>query len=153
MAQAEKNLPVGTILSLWKLPSGWSANWISCDGQIINDGPYKGQKAPALNNGQRFLRGGPSNLAGTYQNQDTNMAKLGGTYLDRYFVEGAASDEGAGWGCNEAGATIEAWTNEDAFSRKHSNARCRVTRHIQFTGTNGETRPNNMAVLFYMKIK
>ena len=91
-------------------------------------------------------------MAGTYQNQDTNMAKLGGTYLDRYFVEGAASDEGAGWGCNEAGATIEAWTNEDNFSFKHSNARCRVTRHIQFTCRKSETRPNDMAVVFYMKI-
>ena len=90
-------------------------------------------------------------MAGTYQNQDTNMAKLGGTYLDRYFVEGAGD---MGWGCNEAGATVEAWTDEDAFyNGRQDNARCRITRNIQLTGTNGETRPNNMAVLFYMKIK
>lgn len=87
MALAEKNLPIGTILSLWKLPSGWSENWISCDGQIINEGPYKNQNAPDLNRGQRFLRGGPSNTAGTYQDQDTNMEKLGGTYVDRYFKQ------------------------------------------------------------------
>merc|ERR1719495_1402402 len=150
MAQAEKNLPVGTILSLWKLPTGWSDNWISCDGQMIKDGPYKGQTSPDLNKGQRFLRGGLSSTAGNYQDQDTNMEKLGGTYLDRFFIQNLAGKAG----CDEG--TLEAWSDEDGSSHSthtHYNPRCRVTRNVQFSGKSGETRPKNMAVLFYMKIK
>ena len=74
----DDNLPVGTILSLWKLPEGWSENWISCDGQIINAGPYVNQAAPDLNNGQRFLRGGPPEEAGHYQDQDTDFTNIEG---------------------------------------------------------------------------
>merc|ERR1712110_1143500 len=130
ISSKEKNLPVGTILSLWKLPAGWSDNWISCDGQIINKGPFVNQKAPDLNRGQRFLRGGSSTTAGTYQVEDTNMNKLGGSYLDRFFVEGASGDEGDGIGCGEGNAVR--WTNEDSFSHYKCNAECKVTRSVQF---------------------
>ena len=43
------------------------------------DGLY----APDLNYIRRLLRGGPKEAAGSYQDQDTNMSKLGGKYLDR----------------------------------------------------------------------
>ena len=146
----EEDLPVGTILSLWKLPSGWSNNWISCDGQTINAGPFINQKAPNLNNGRRFLRGGAPNVAGTYQDGDTNMSKLRGTYQDKFFVEGAGS-EGDGIGCGEG--EVFRWTNEDEFSHRMANAACVVTRNVAFSGQAGETRPANMAVLYYMKIQ
>ena len=81
--QAEKMMPVGTILALWKLPTDWTENWISCDGQRINKGPFLNQLAPDLNKNRRFLRGGTSSEAGSYQDADTNMSQLGGTYLDR----------------------------------------------------------------------
>ena len=74
----DDNLPVGTILSLWKLPEGWSENWISCDGQIINAGPYVNQVAPDLNNGRRFLRGAPPEEAGHYQDQNTDFTNIEG---------------------------------------------------------------------------
>ena len=54
-------------------------------------------------------------------------------------------------GCDEG--TLEAWSDEDGGSSEHYNPRCRVTRNVQFSGKSGETRPKNMAVLFYMKIK
>ena len=144
----EKTLPVGTILSLWKLPDGWSDNWISCDGQTINQGPLKNQKAPDLNRDQRFLRGGLPESAGSYQDQDTNMGKLQATYVDRFFVEGAGDDH---IGCGEG--SVVRWTDEDKLYHKNHNAECRVTRNVRFSGTEGETRPRNMAVLFYMKVK
>ena len=61
----------------------WKENWIPCNGQLIVDGPLKNLYAPDLNNARRFLRGGPKEAAGSYQDQDTNMSKLGGKYLDR----------------------------------------------------------------------
>ena len=81
----EKSLPVGSILPLWKEPdmNFWKENWIPCNGQLIVDGPLKNLYAPDLNNARRFLRGGPKEAAGSYQDQDTNMSKLGGKYLDR----------------------------------------------------------------------
>ena len=141
------DLPIGTIISLWKLPEGWSDQWISCDGQTINQGPFKNQKAPELNKGQRFLRGGLPASAGSYQDQDTNMEKLQASYLDRYFVEGAYDDRIF---CGEG--TVDRWTDEYDFKHAMNNAACNVTRNIQFRGTDGETRPKNMAVLFYMKV-
>jgi len=144
----EKTLPVGTILALWKLPKGWSENWISCDGQAITKGPFSNMKAPELNKAGRFLRGGPPTSVGSYQSQDTNMSKLQATYLDRFFVEGAGDEN---IGCGEGSAVR--WTDEDGFYHRHTNAECKVTRSINFSGKSGETRPNNMAVLFYMKIQ
>merc|ERR1719220_1607543 len=44
--QAERKMPVGTILPLWKLPTDWTENWISCDGQRIYQGPFLNQLAP-----------------------------------------------------------------------------------------------------------
>ena len=45
------------------------------------------------------------------------------------------------------------WTNEDSFSHRKANAACVVTRNVAFSGQAGETRPANMAVLYYMKIQ
>ena len=146
----EENLPVGTILSLWKLPSGWSNDWISCDGQTINAGPFINQKASNLNNGRRFLQGGTPDAAGTYQDQDTNMSKLGGSYQDKFFIEGAGDDN---IGCDGEEGEIFRWTDEYALHHSHKNAHCKVTRNVAFSGQAGETRPANMAVMYYMKIQ
>ena len=78
------------------------------------------------------------------------MSKLRGTYQDKFFVEGAGS-EGDGIGCGEG--EVFRWTNEDEFSHRMANAACVVTRNVAFSGQAGETRPANMAVLYYMKIQ
>ena len=69
--------------------------------------------------------------------------------IDRFFVEGAEDDK---IGCGEG--TVVRQTDENSFSHKPENYECRVTRNVQFSGTGSdhETRPTNMGVLFYMKV-
>ena len=74
------------------------------------------------------------------------MSKLGGSYQDKFFIEGAGDI-----GCGEG--EVFRWTDEDNFYHRQTNAHCTVTRNVAFSGQAGETRPANMAVLYYMKIQ
>ena len=70
-------------------------------------------------------------------------------FLGRFFVEGAGDDK---IDCGEG--TVVRTTDEYDFNHSPHNYECKVTRNVEFSGTGSdhETRPKNMGVLFYIKI-
>ena len=69
ISNANWTAPIGTILAWVPKPENTSANvlsipegWMPCDGSLIIDGPWEGERTPDLNSIGAFLRGGPEDL-------------------------------------------------------------------------------------------
>ena len=140
MIDAEQ-LPIGTILPLWR-PRELSNDWLPCNGTEIKEGLFKGKKTPNLNekNG-RFLRGGTEADAGSFQEEDINPKDL--TYLDYFVYFG---------NCTGKFKQHQSYVfQENASGTRVSQ--CSYTNTLKISTDGKETRPKNMAVLFYMKVK
>ena len=88
-----------------------------------------------------FLRGGSESQAGKFQEEDINSGKL--TYTDRYPV----------WGSKCEGGSQMVQKSFQNVTNGSKVLKCKQTQNVQHSGEGLETRPKNMAVLFYMKVK
>merc|ERR1719369_461982 len=137
--------PIGTIMAWTPIPNPDSTDpvplppgWVVCDGELITEGPWKGQRTPNINGEERFLRGGQFEHAMT--TQEDQVISHHHSYEDWTFS--AHGDGFTKTGHHTKFDTCYHYCNvEYAYVKSTS------------TGTVGgtETRPKNVRVVYIMR--
>jgi hypothetical protein len=135
--------PIGSIIAWHKdmpgVPGTLPAGWLECNGQVVSDSasPLNGQALPDLNGSARFLRG--STASGT--TQDDTFADHQHTSLNGHdFVERQVDIGGDS--CLPGSCGTETFTTVT----ETGNA-------LVSNSAGSETRPDNMSVVWIMRVK
>ena len=151
------------LLETTSLPDGW----MLCDGAEIVEGIWKGRKTPDLNKSKRFLRGGA--LEDILKTEESTIDLPSLSVNDRFLYPGGTCPGGssydgsqfsmngvknyasnprsmmwpsANYGCN----------GDNICHDNQTFTQCYKTSSVT-DGLNGEIKPDNMNVLFIIRIK
>ena len=126
--------------------------WVECDGRLITEGIWAGQRTPDLNNAGRFLRGGTqANVLETQEDALQDHTH----YISDPGHSHSFSEEGSVLNINrriKSGDDIW-WYIQDLnlFDTDLSKTGINING-IKSGRQSDETRPKNMKVIFIMKI-
>ena len=140
-------LPLGSIIPWTPYPdlntdnpSNLPPQWQLCDGSVINQGIWAGQKTPDINNSKRFLRG--SVVSDALITEEDSVKTDGLSVKDWAFHVGACPDGSEYLSRSSSGTCRDC--SDDYY--------CQFTREVEGSSSS-ETRPKNMNVVYIIKIQ